>query len=287
MKYFLILLTLFISACSNHQENTMKIAVNSWIGYTPLFYAQERGYLKNLGIQLIPTISLAESLNLFNVKKVNALAGTQHEYNALKVEFPTLQPIILLDRSNGADMILSNRPISQLKKSKHILAYLEIDSINLEMVQTFIKNNHLKEKNINFINKNQLEIQNIPYRDKPDLLLVTYSPYNIKLTKNGFKEISSTNDIKSLLVIDAIMTTQGCIDTYKNKMLALKIIINRSIQEIKKNPKIAYNSTKKYLRNISYKDFKKSLKMIEWINHPSKELLEKLDKINYKESNLL
>jgi NitT/TauT family transport system substrate-binding protein len=289
MKYIFIVFSIFVLlvSCSNKQEEELKIAVNPWIGYTPIFYAYEKGYLKDLNIKVIPTVSLGESTDMFSLNKVDMLSGTQHEYKSLKKDFSSLIPIILMDRSDGGDMILSNRTIDELKNSKDLKVYLEIDSINNEMIKSFIKDLKLDYNNITFINKDQSQIQAYNFDKIENILIVTYSPYDIKLKKDGFKEVASTKNIKELLVIDAIYAKKDIVNKNKDRLKKFKNVLDQSIKEIEDNPKKAHEITKKYLDHISLDEFKNSLDGIKWINKPSNDLLIELNKIDYAKENLI
>jgi len=289
MKYIFIVFSIFVLlvSCSNKQEEELKIAVNPWIGYSPIFYAYEKGYLKDLNIKVIPTVSLGESTDMFSLNKVDMLSGTQHEYKSLKKDFSSLIPIILMDRSDGGDMILSNRTIDELKNSKDLKVYLEIDSINNEMIKSFIKDLKLDYNNITFINKDQSQIQAYNFDKIENILIVTYSPYDIKLKKDGFKEVASTKNIKELLVIDAIYAKKDIVNKNKDRLKKFKNVLDQSIKEINKDPAKAHKITAKYLDHISLEEFKNSLDGIKWINKPSNDLLIELNKIDYSKENLI
>jgi len=282
---FTILLLLF-GACSKPNEKELILSTNPWIGYAPLFYAQEKGYLDKLNIRLITSVSLAESANIFLVSKADILTVTQHEYNLLKKEILNITPIILLDRSNGGDMILSNKTRTQLQQSQKIDVYLEVDSINKELIEAFTDLAKLNMNAMRYINKNQAQIQNLKVTDA-DTIIVTYSPNNLVLEKRGFAELASTADTNSLLVIDAILTKKETLQLHKERFEELKKVIDLSIEEIQNDPKAAHQLTKKYLHELSYEEFSDSLKTIEWINKPSIDLLEKIEKIGYKKEDLL
>jgi len=282
MKLFFLLISfIFFTSCSNNETQKLKIVTNSWIGYTPLFYAKEKNYLSPLNIEIISTVSLSASTDIFNIAKADIITATQHEYNSLKKSFTTLVPIILIDRSYGGDMILSNRSISELQKSKEIVVYLEIDSINREMIQDFITKYKLNNIKITYIDKDQAKLQNVHYNfEKENIVIVTYIPYNSDLEEMGFKKVATTKDLKTLLVIDALYTTTNTFEMNKKRLMKLKSIIDKSIEEIELHPKEAYALTHKYLGNISYEEFLNSLKMIKWVNHPSPALLQKIRAIN-------
>jgi len=290
MKYFAILISLIFIFSSCSKENTsdgFKISTNSWIGYAPLFYANEKGYLQKLNIQLFMNVSLAEASEIYNIGKAQMVTTTQHEFYTLKNSFPSLTPVILLDRSNGGDMILSNKKIEELKKAEKIYAYLEIDSINAELLKTFIKKNKLDIKKIEFIDQDQAKIQDVSFTKKKAILIVTYTPYDVTLKKKGFQEIASTKDLNSLVVIDALCTTKEFLKQNRNKIEKLKNVLDKSILEIQKNPKESYHILKGYLGEMSYEEFLNSLNTIKWINNPSNELFEIIEKIGYKKEYII
>lgn len=288
-----ILLLLFVSlffGCSSKTESSkeLRIATNSWIGYTPLFYLKEIGALKQLNIKLIYTVSLAEASEIFEVGNSEMGTTTQHEYYSLKELTQDIIPVILIDRSDGGDMILSNKTLTELKYAQKIYAYLEIDSINNELLKAFLEKNKLSQHNIVYTNMDQLQISKLQNNKAEPMLIVTYFPYNIPLQKHGFYEIASTKNIDSLVVIDALCIRNSLYNKEKERLKKLKILIDKSIEEIKNNPKKVYESVAKYLNNITYDEFLNSLKLIKWINTDrSQQLNEKLEDLGYKGAYLI
>jgi NitT/TauT family transport system substrate-binding protein len=155
------------------------------------------------------------------------------------------------------------------------------------MIQTFTKIYNLNPKKMLYIDKDQSQIQDLPFKKDKDIVIVTYTPYNTKLIKVGYKEIASTKNINNILIIDAICTTKEILNKNKKRLEKLKKILDKSIKEIQENPEEAYKLTAKYLNNISYDEYKSSMKTIKWIHKPSKELLLKLKTINYMENNFI
>jgi len=263
------------------------IATNQWIGYAPLFYAYEKGELDKLNIQLINRVSLGEAADLYSIGKADMVTTTQHECNYLKNSTHDITPVILIDRSNGGDMILSNKSIQQLELAHKIYAYLEIDSINQELLTQFMKQNNINTNKMVYIDKDQRQIQGLPNNTEKNTLIVTYSPYDIILKEKGFQEIASTKDINKLMVIDTLCTTNNIIKNDKKRLIALKKIIDKAIKSIQKDPKASYLLVRKHLENISYTEYLNSLQLIKWINKPSKKLLKHIEKYGYKEENII
>ncbi|ADN08983.1 ABC transporter substrate-binding protein [Sulfurimonas autotrophica] len=287
LLFILISIFFIFSACSSKPQKQIIISTNQWIGYAPLFYAFEKGELNKLNIKIITSVSLAEAADLYNIGKANMVTTTQHEYNVLKNTTHDIKAVILMDRSNGGDMILSNKSLDELKKSKKIDAYLEVDSINQEILLDFLKKNAISEDKINFINKDQRQIQDVKNDKTQDILIVTYSPYNIALEKKSFKEVASTKNINSIIVIDALCATNEIIKSDKKRLIQLKKIIDNAIKTIENDPEASYKVISKYLSGLSYKDYIDSLSLIKWINKPSKELLEYIQKYGYNKDDII
>ena len=286
--FFSLLLVFVLIGCLFESDKPIRIVTNSWIGYAPLFYANEKGYLKDMNVKLITTVSLGEASEVFSVGKADMVTTTQHEYYLLKEVFKTLVPVILIDRSYGGDMILSNKTLEEIKANKKkIYVYLEIDSINSELINMFLKQHSIDKSRIVYIDGDQAELQDTKNEADKNQIIVTYTPYDLTFLKRGFKPLATTKNIKNLIVIDSICTTKEFLDKNLVKIKALNDVINRSIEEIKKNPKEVYELTKSYLNNISYKDFLNSLDGIKWINHPTEELLDRLKTIDYKRKYLV
>jgi len=289
MKKLTILITLlfFVSGCSTDESRKeIHIATNKWIGYAPLFLANERGELKKLNFHLIQSVSLAEAMEVFNIGRADIVTTTQHEYFALK-QTNALKPVILLDRSNGGDMILSNRTIKELQNAENIDVYLEIDSINTELFKDFAKKFSLSDNRLTFHNLDQQQIQNVENRQNKAIIIVSYSPYDIALQSKDFHTIASTRDINTLLVIDALCVRNNIIEAYPKRLQELKDVIDRAIEDIKTDPKGVHQTIRSYLGDISYEEFKESLSMIKWINHPSKEEIRSINQMGYAEDVIL
>ena len=280
LYYFIIIL--FFIGCSEHKyQKQLTIVSNAWIGYAPIFYAKEKGYLEELNIKVIPVVSLAEAEDTFATGKADMVTATQHEYYKLRKEFPSIRPVVLLDRSNGGDMILSNKTTDELKRSKNIQAYLEVDSINMDILNVYLKKNKISKKNITFHNLDQSSMQSLKYSNKPTLI-VTYTPYDYAFKKEGYFEVASTRNLETIAVIDALLTTKTVLEKNRKRIEKLKKIIDRSIKELTADKKESYKIVASYLDNISYQDYLKSFTTIKWINKPTKKIMTIIEKLGYE-----
>lgn len=282
---------IFLASCNAPIESKqVRISVTTWIGYTPLFYAKEKGWLEKINVKLINVVSLSENMYLYQAGNSDAYCGTQYEHSILKKKIPSLVPVMLFDRSNGGDMIMGNHTIEELQKSnKKIHVYLEMDSINYTLLQDFIAKYDIDESRINYIDRDQAEIASLHNTDKEKIMLiVTYVPFDSRLKKNGFTELLSTKQGLDLFVIDALFTRKEEVLAHKKQFTTLKKMVDKAIAEAQKDPKSFYDVIKPYQNDISYEEFVNSLHDITWINQkPSEELIKRMQQASLPTKDLL
>ncbi|NCO02211.1 MAG: ABC transporter substrate-binding protein [Epsilonproteobacteria bacterium] len=284
-KHLLLFMTLLflLTSCSSEKQEKLEISTTTWIGYSPLFYAKEKGWLKPLNIKLMHVSSLSENMYLYQAGNADAYVGTQYEYNMLIKKEPSLIPVMLFDRSNGGDVVMSNLSIEELQKSTEpINAYLEMDSVNSTLLEDFIQNYNLHEKQINYINRDQTSISTLSSSTVKNAIIVTYIPYDIELNKHGFKSIASTKDNLNLLVIDAMFTTEKTFSKHQKQFSELKKLVDRAVDVLEKNPREFYKMVKPYLLELNYEEFIQSTQDIEWINkNISPELKQRMKESHF------
>lgn len=286
---FLLFVVLFFNSCE-YNNKKIKISTTTWLGYTPLLYAKEKNWLEPLNIKLLNVVSLSENVNLYKSGNSDAFVGTQYEYTLLLKDNKNLIPIMIFNKSNGGDVILSNLSIDKLVKTDKIIdAYLEIDSINSILLNDFLKNNNLQNKTINYINEDQSNISRLKANNLINpTLIITYIPYNNILEKNLFIEVSSTKNNNNLLIIDGLYTSENFYYENQETFISLKKLIDKAILNLKNNPKEYYETIKPYLTNSTYEEFIASLDEIIWLNKDiSKEILHKLNDSEFKLKDLI
>ncbi len=283
-KILLLVLALLMISCSSPYDKPLKISATTWIGYTPLFYAKEKGWLEPLNIKVTNVVSLAENMALYQSGNFDAYVGTQYEYSVLSYKESSLHAVMMFDRSYGGDVVMGNVSINDLKNTNTAIdVYLEMDSINITLLNDFLKKYKLEAKKLNHINKDQAYIATLNESDmKNPTLIITYSPYDNYLTKNGFKELASTKESLDLLVVDAMFTTDKVYDEHQKQFVELKKLVEKSLSALEANPKEYYETVKAYLPETSYEEFQHSLEDIVWINKTiSPQLQERLNQADF------
>ncbi len=263
-------LLLLIGGCqSKNSAQEIRISTNPWIGFTPFMYAEEKGWLKGSKFKFLWIVSLDENAALYEKGLSDGFTATQYEYFNFK-EQTYLKPYFFIDRSSGADVILSNKSLSELKDSKEkIECYFELISVNKDIFNAFITENGLDKSKFVLKNSDQAKMAQLQAKNTP-MLLISYEPYASNIQKNGFKKISSTKELKSISVIDAIFIDERVMEGNEKEIKHLQEVFNRAVLALKSNPKEYYETIKGYLENQTYEEFINSLNGIEWVDDKEK-----------------
>lgn len=256
-----LLLSIFFMGCESSSTRPMVVSTNPWIGYSPLSYAEEKGWLRENNIKLVRTVSLSESMRTFNRGSADVVCGTQYEF----LKFKDDGSVILLDRSNGGDVILSNRSVEELRDAKIIQAYLEVDSVNSILLNDFTNKYEIDAQIIRKIDVSPDVSAKLHMKNRATLI-VTYDPYNLSLTKRGYVQIASTKD-SDLLIVDAIYAPAKTLKNFPKEVDRLNFLIAQSLKALKNNPQEYYKSIKSHLEYKSFSEFKEALDLIIWIYH--------------------
>lgn len=279
---------IFLTSCVNDKKDKLRVVTSNWIGYTPLFYAREKGLLDKLNIQLLSVVSLSESLHTYKSKHADIFLGTQYEYQEIFKRDNQVVPIMLLNKSDGGDVVMSNLTLEEIKKEdKQIDVFLELSSVNSLVFDDFITKHNIKNKNFNYVNKDQSFIAQQKEFKNPTIV-ISYNPYNITLEKNGLKTLETTKDNIEILIVDAMFTTNDILIKYKDELKELKKIIDIAIDDLEKDEKAYYDLIKDYLYDTSFEEFQQSLSNIKWINkNIDQNILDSLKEHNFPTKELL
>lgn len=243
----------------------IRISSNPWVGFTPFIYAQEQGWLKDTPFRFNWLVSLSENRRLYESGFTQGFTATQYEL--LHFSDPKqFETVFLIDRSNGADALLSNRSLTALQaESGPIKVYLERGSLQKDMFHAFVRENGLKGHTFEFVNSEQNKMLLLKPSAEP-MILISYAPYLTQLQAHGFVMIASTRSLKSFSAVDGLFVNRQVYADNKSSFLKLKAIFDRALAVFRADPKAYYESLQGYLDGETFEQFMASTRDIVWLN---------------------
>lgn len=269
------------------QKEEIRISTNPWIGFTPFIYAQEKGWLEETPFKFVWLVDLSENARLFEKGFSEGFTATQYELMHFENK-EDLTTIFLIDRSYGADAILSNRTLQALRQTNEkINVYLEMGSFNQNMFNAFMVENDFDKEKFVFFDISQKHLEAMTKSNKP-IIMVTYEPYLSKIKASGLNVIASTRTLKTFYAVDALFARRNTFEDNPEAYRELKNIFKRALAQMRKDPKEFYVTIAGYLEGGSYEDFLASSHQIQWLeNEIPPVIMETLKKQNIPTDKLL
>lgn len=190
-RMLLLASLLWLSSCRGDVP-PLKVGIGLWPGYEPLYLADQQGHYPDVDIvRLTSTLDVLRALRNGNL---NGAALTLDETLKLLDEGIDLVIILVLDYSNGADVVMARDDIKSLQDLQGKRIGLETNAVGALILQAMLKKSGLTPT--------QLQVNFMPMMHLADAVAsgridaaIAYEPYVTELRGLGMKEIFSSADM--------------------------------------------------------------------------------------------
>jgi NitT/TauT family transport system substrate-binding protein len=252
LKLLMLTLSIFLSATSYSQ--TLRVGTTLWPGYEPLYLAEEiKAYQHD--IRMINYSSTSEVLRAFSSHSIEAAALTLDEAVLLAESKIPVDIILILDISEGADVIMG-RP--ELKNMQGLIgARIAVES---SAVGAYTLTRALEIHNIDINKVTLINVENSSHKfayinHKADAV-VTYEPVRTQLLNEGAIELFNSKEIPGEIV-DILVVHKGLLSTHRDALLDITQGWFKALKHIKDEPIDSYSFIASRLK-ISHKEVKES-----------------------------
>lgn len=204
VKKLLVVIAIAISlSCSQKNVEPVKIAINPWPGYEFLFLAEKKGFFSTVGldIKLIQLGSLADAQRAYVNGSADGLASTLIE--AVQAEVKGRKPlkvVLVPDYSDGGDVIVSRKEVTEMKGLKGKTIGCEVTSLGIFILERALAKSGLSLKDVNIVNTEQM--RGVKAMNNNDIdAFVSYPPVSIELLKNeDYHKVFSSAEIPNEII---------------------------------------------------------------------------------------
>jgi NitT/TauT family transport system substrate-binding protein len=256
-------ISLGTSACSHGVEHRLSIAMNDWTGYQPLVYASELGILDRRQVHLATLGSTTESLQQFRAGTVDAVTVTLDEALLLLAEGYDIGLVLLMDVSNGADAIVSQPGIRQLKQLKGKRIGVENTAVGAYVLARAMEQAGLSLKDITTLPMTAHEQVRFFQTQRIDAV-VTFEPMKSQLLRDGGQVVFDSSMIPGEIV-DVLVVKRECleknaaqiqhvIDAWFRTLDHIKQHRDESVQWFARSQKLNLETTGHMLSEIHFPD---------------------------------
>lgn len=150
----------------------------TWIGYTPFYIAQEKGFFQEAGLALDTTVfnSGTEAMAAFGAGRVDGLSVVPSEAITLAANGKEFKVVYIVDTSNGGDGILARNAIADIPSLKGKRIAVETGGVSHFFLLQVLEEHGLTEKDVTLVNLTP-DAAAAAYQSGNAEAAVTYAPF--------------------------------------------------------------------------------------------------------------
>lgn len=197
------LITLFSLFHCNLSQPELRFGSNIWPGYEPFFLAKELNFFQSQPVHLVEFTSTSQVMRAFRNKVINAAGLTLDEAFLLKESLLHPKVVLILDISNGADILIAKPYIKNIKDLRGKKIGVENTALGAFFLSRILEKANLDFSDVKIITL-EIQEQESAFRKNKIDAVVTF--YNFKQKfENGIIIFDSTQipeEIVDVLVIE-------------------------------------------------------------------------------------
>ena len=142
------------SGSSPAANTAASIAIVTWVGYAPLYIAQDKGFYQEFGLDLTMQVfgSGAEAIAAFTAGRTNGLSLVPSEAITVAANGKDFRVVYVVDTSNGGDGILARNQIADIAGFKGQRIAVEQGGVSHFFLLQAIADAGLQEADVTLIN---------------------------------------------------------------------------------------------------------------------------------------
>jgi NitT/TauT family transport system substrate-binding protein len=232
-----VALLLGLCGCTREPQTALRIGTNVWIGCEPLYLARDLGRLDPAAVQLVEYPSASEVHRAYRNQAIDGMVISLDELFGLAVD--GLQPriILVVDVSNGADVIVGRRGMRTMHDLKGKSVAVESSALGAFVLSRALALNGMQASDVNVVHLESNEQPSAFEKGQVDAA-VTFDPYRVQFLRAGAKTLFDSTQIPGEIV-DLLAVRATVLEKQPKAVQALLTGWFGAIDYMKKDPKDA------------------------------------------------
>lgn len=211
---YCLTLALFLSACNPAPGPPLRIGTNVWAGYEPLYLARSLGYYEGSRIKLVELTSASEVIHALRSGSLEGAALTLDEVLNLVDEGLDLKVILVMDFSDGADVLLAKPGIDSLADLRDKRVAVEYAAVGAILLDSALDAAGLTASDIEIVACTVDEhLECFPSVDA----IVTFEPVKTKLLRQGARLLFDSSQIPGR-IMDVLVVLAATTKTHSHSL---------------------------------------------------------------------
>ncbi|WP_176329923.1 ABC transporter substrate-binding protein [Thioflexithrix psekupsensis] len=200
-------------ACNrNTPDAPLRIGTNFWPGYEPLYLARSLGYLTDDKVRLVENSSTSQSLRRFLEQHTEGAALTLDEVLSLYQATTDACIVLVMDISEGADVVMGKPSLQQLSDVKGVRIGVENTAVGAYMLARALQAAELSVTDVTIVPL-ALDQHEAGYLSGKVDAVVTFEPVRSRLLAAGAVQLFDSSQIRGEIV-DVLVVRKSHLDKY-------------------------------------------------------------------------
>lgn len=197
--YCLVLLMAVLGGCADHLESPTRVGTNQWPGYEPLYLAEHLGHFGEGRVRMVQFTSTSEVMNALRNGLIEAGGLTLDEALSLQSEGIDLRVVLVMDVSDGADVILGHEGMEDMSDLEGKRVGYESTALGAFMLSQGLHHAGLSFSDIEPVSLT-IDEHRRAFLDGQVDAVVTFDPARSQLLDAGAVELFSSSQIPGRVV---------------------------------------------------------------------------------------
>jgi NitT/TauT family transport system substrate-binding protein len=228
---------LSLTGCMREPGTALRIGTNVWIGSEPIYLARELGRLDPAVVQLVEYPSASEVLRAFRNEAIDGMVISLDELFGLAAD--GLQPriIVVVDVSNGADVVVGRRGMRTMRDLKGKSVAVESSALGAFVLSRALTLNGMQASDVDVVHLESNEQPSAFEKGQVDGA-VTFDPYRNQLLRAGARTLFDSAQIPGEIV-DLLAVRANVVDKQPKAIHALLVGWFSALDYMKVDPRDA------------------------------------------------
>jgi NitT/TauT family transport system substrate-binding protein len=245
--------------CSQPIAPPFRVGTVTWIGFEPLYLAQDLGYFGKQPIQIINYPSSTEISRAYRNRELEGATPTLDEALLMRQADADVNAFLILDFSHGADVLLGKPQIKDLQSLKGKRVGVEATALGSYILSRALDQAKLTPKDITVVSLGYSEQEAAFKQDQIDAV-VTFGPTRSNLLATGAHVLFDSSVIPNE-IIDLLVTRKTMLDQYPDTLKALVKGWSQGLEYLQSNPEDAIRRIAAR-QNLKPEEVRDTLKLI-------------------------
>src|SRR5690349_14882492 len=192
-------LAMVLGGCMRGPEPALRIGTNVWIGSEPLYLACELGHFDPAVVQLVEYPSASEVLRAFRNQAIDGMVISLDELFALAVDGLQPRAILVVDVSNGADVVVGRRGMRTMRDLTGRSVAVESGALGAFVLSRALALSGMQASDVEVVHLETNE-QPLAFEEGRIDAAVTFDPYRAQFLQAGATTLFDSTRIPGEIV---------------------------------------------------------------------------------------